>query len=56
LAALDLRLKILVWDDDGQTRVSYAAPSSLPGTSSPMADRHSHPGTTSNARAVRARM
>jgi uncharacterized protein (DUF302 family) len=25
LAALDLPLKILVWDDDGQTRVSYTA-------------------------------
>jgi uncharacterized protein (DUF302 family) len=29
LAALDLPLKVLVWDDDGQTRVSYAAPASL---------------------------
>jgi uncharacterized protein (DUF302 family) len=29
LAALDLPLKILVWDDDGQTRVSYAAPAEL---------------------------
>ena len=29
LAALDLPLKILVWDDDGQTRVSYTAPSTL---------------------------
>jgi uncharacterized protein (DUF302 family) len=29
LAALDLPLKILVWDDDGQTRVSYTAPSEL---------------------------
>jgi uncharacterized protein (DUF302 family) len=26
LAALDLPLKVLVWDDDGQTRVSYLAP------------------------------
>lgn len=26
LAALDLPLKVLVWDDDGQTRVSYTAP------------------------------
>ena len=29
LAALDLPLKILVWDDDGQTRVSYTAPAEL---------------------------
>ena len=26
LAALDLPLKILVWDDDGQTASSYLAP------------------------------
>jgi uncharacterized protein (DUF302 family) len=29
LAALDLPLKILVYDDDGQTLVSYAAPAEL---------------------------
>jgi uncharacterized protein (DUF302 family) len=29
LAALDLPLKILVWDEDGQTRVSYTAPNTL---------------------------
>jgi uncharacterized protein (DUF302 family) len=29
LAALDLPLKILVWDDAGQTRVSYYAPATL---------------------------
>jgi uncharacterized protein (DUF302 family) len=29
LAALDLPLKLLVWDDDGQTRVSYTAPAEL---------------------------
>jgi len=29
LAALDLPLKILVWDDDGQTRVTYTAPAEL---------------------------
>jgi uncharacterized protein (DUF302 family) len=29
LAALDLPLKVLVWDDDGQTKVSYTAPSAL---------------------------
>lgn len=29
LSALDLPLKILVWDDAGQTKVSYVAPSTL---------------------------
>jgi len=29
LAALDLPLKVLVWDDDGQTQVSYTAPRTL---------------------------
>jgi uncharacterized protein (DUF302 family) len=29
LAALDLPLKVLVWDDAGQTRVSYTAPRAL---------------------------
>jgi uncharacterized protein (DUF302 family) len=29
LAALDLPLKILVWDDDGQTMLAYAPPSEL---------------------------
>ena len=29
LAALDLPLKVLVWDDEGQTRVSYLAPAAL---------------------------
>ena len=29
LAALDLPLKVLVWDDDGQTKVSYVAPAAL---------------------------
>ena len=29
LAALDLPLKILVWDDDGQTRVTYTASAEL---------------------------
>ncbi|HZS24959.1 MAG TPA: DUF302 domain-containing protein [Gaiellaceae bacterium] len=29
LAALDLPLKVLVWDDDGQTRVGYAPPAEL---------------------------
>lgn len=29
LAALDLPLKLLVWDDGGRTRVSYLAPEAL---------------------------
>src|SRR6201994_257920 len=29
LAALDLPLKVLVWDDDGQTKVSYSSPDAL---------------------------
>jgi uncharacterized protein (DUF302 family) len=29
LSALDLPLKILVWDDDGQTKVTYIAPETL---------------------------
>ena len=29
LAALDLPLKVLVWDDEGQTKVSYYAPAAL---------------------------
>ena len=29
LAALDLPLKVLVWDDDGQTRISYPDPDVL---------------------------
>jgi uncharacterized protein (DUF302 family) len=29
LAALDLPLKVLVWDDAGQTKVSYYAPAEL---------------------------
>jgi uncharacterized protein (DUF302 family) len=29
LAALDLPLKVLVWDDGGQTKVSYTAPRAL---------------------------
>ncbi len=29
LSALDLPLKILVWDDQGQTKVSYVAPPTL---------------------------
>jgi len=29
LAALDLLLKVLVWDDEGRTKISYADPSAL---------------------------
>ena len=29
LAALDLPLKVLIWDDSGQTKVSYYAPAAL---------------------------
>jgi uncharacterized protein (DUF302 family) len=29
LAALDLPLKALIWDDEGQTKVSYTAPEAL---------------------------
>ncbi len=29
LAALDLPLKVLVWDDGGQTKVSYTSPAAL---------------------------
>jgi uncharacterized protein (DUF302 family) len=29
LAALDLPLKVLIWDDAGQTKVSYNAPAAL---------------------------
>lgn len=29
LAALDLPLKVLVWDDGGQTKVSYTSPGAL---------------------------
>jgi uncharacterized protein (DUF302 family) len=29
LAALDLPLKALVWDDDGQTKITYTAPAEL---------------------------
>jgi len=29
LAALDLPLKVLIWDDEGQTKVTYYAPATL---------------------------
>jgi uncharacterized protein (DUF302 family) len=31
LAALDLPLKVLIWDDGGETKVSYYAPDALAG-------------------------
>jgi len=31
LSALDLPLKVLIWDDSGQTKVTYYAPSALAG-------------------------
>jgi uncharacterized protein (DUF302 family) len=31
LAALDLPLKVLVWSDEGQTKVTYTAPAALAG-------------------------
>jgi uncharacterized protein (DUF302 family) len=37
LAALDLPLKVLVWDDDGRTKISYTDPAAL-------ATRHHLPG------------
>jgi uncharacterized protein (DUF302 family) len=29
MAALDLPLKVLIWDDNGQTKVSYYGPAAL---------------------------
>ncbi len=31
LAAIDLPLKVVIWDDNGQTKVSYPAPAELAG-------------------------
>ena len=42
LAALDLPLKVLVWDDSGQTKVSYTDPAALAaryGLDPPLAER-----------------
>jgi uncharacterized protein (DUF302 family) len=42
LAALDLPLKVLVWDDGSTTKVSYTAPAALAGRyrlRQPLADR-----------------
>ena len=38
LAALDLPLKVLVWDDGGQTKVSYTAPSEISARYQPKDD------------------
>ena len=32
LSALDLPLKVLIWADEGQTKVSYYAPAALPAS------------------------
>src|SRR5229473_3296194 len=48
LAALDLPLKILIWDDQGQTKVSYYAPEAL------AARHHLSAGLTANLAAVDA--
>lgn len=42
LAALDLPLKVLVWDDEGQTKVSYYSPDEL------AARHHLSPGLAAN--------
>ena len=46
LAALDLPLKVVVWDDDGQTKVSYYSPDAL------AARHHLGPGLAGNLAAV----
>ena len=48
LAALDLPLKVLVWDDDGQTKVSYYSPDAL------AARHHLSAGLAGNLAAVNA--
>ena len=48
MAALDLPLKVLIWDDGGQTKVSYYAPAEL-------AARHGFgPGLEKNLAAIDA--
>jgi len=52
LVALDLPLKLLIWDDGGQTRVSYSAPDALAARyhlSDEMAERLSGIGPISDA-------
>ena len=48
LAALDLPLKVVVWDDDGQTKVSYYSPDAL------AARHHLGAGLSGNLAAVNA--
>ena len=48
MAALDLPLKVLVWDDDGQTKVSYYSPDAL------AARHHLGAGLAGNLAAVNA--
>ena len=48
LAALDLPLKVVVWDDDGQTKVSYYSPDAL------AARHHLGAGLAGNLAAVNA--
>ena len=48
LSALDLPLKILVWDDQGQTKVSYYAPKAL------AARHHLSDGLTANLAVIDA--
>jgi uncharacterized protein (DUF302 family) len=46
LAALDLPLKVLIWDDEGQTKVTYYAPATL------AAQHHLDPDLTTNLAAI----
>jgi uncharacterized protein (DUF302 family) len=48
LSALDLPLKVLIWDDNGQTKVSYYGPAAL------AARYHLSPELTANLAAVNA--
>jgi len=48
LAALDLPLKVLVWDDDGQTKVAYYSPDAL------AARHHLDPGNAGNLASINA--
>jgi len=48
LAALDLPLKVLVWDDEGQTKVTYTAPATL------AARYHLGPGLAGNLAGINA--
>ena len=52
LAALDLPLRVLIWDDDGNTKVTYTAPADLAqrhGLSDPLAQRLSGIGPLTDA-------